>query len=71
MESGLGELWEAAKTAGPFGAILGIIWALLERADRRDCQKKVEALQDRTLTTLNGMSSTLDRIMDHLTRARR
>lgn len=59
MEGLPNDLWEAAKTAGPFGTLLmGFIW-WLERTDRVRLQKERDALLERVLTTASSLTETV------------
>lgn len=59
-------LWEAAKTAGPFGTLIGLfMWfmerqtRLQERAERVKLQEERNALTERVITGLHTAASAV------------
>lgn len=56
MESFPADIWEAAKTAGPFGTMLGLMLWWLERNDRLRLQRERDALLERVLSTANNLT---------------
>lgn len=59
MEGLPGDLWEAAKTAGPFGTLLLMVLWWLERGDRVRLQRERDALLERVLTTMHASSASI------------
>lgn len=55
----LGQLWELARTAGPFGtAIMFYIWMRTDK-ERRKNQKEKDLLLERVLTSMNKVNEAL------------
>lgn len=59
MEGVPDALWEAARTAGPFGTLLMLVLWWLERVDRVRLQRERDALLERVLTTMNAGSTAI------------
>jgi hypothetical protein len=65
MDHFFADLWELAKTAGPFGTILMLyLWALAN-SERKDCQKNYNDLQKEMLErTINGLNNTANSVRE-------
>lgn len=59
MEGIPGDLWEAAKAAGTFGAMMMTALWWLERIDRVRLQRERDALLERVLTTMQASSTAV------------
>ena len=66
MEGFPAELWEAAKTASPFGTLLVLaVWWLEragrteERGERQKSQEKCDKMAERVLTGLNAATDAV------------
>jgi hypothetical protein len=59
MEGVPGDLWEAAKSAGPFAGLIMLALWWLERADRVQLQRERDALLERVLTTMHASSAAI------------
>jgi len=58
----IGDLWAAAKTAGPFGTLLMLVMWHLERKERQRLQKIVESFLPAVTATgriIRGMSRAI------------
>ena len=65
MDKYLTELWEAAKTAGPFGTLLMLIIAYAVNQERRAIQKRCDDLRDELLErTINAIHTGADTVKD-------
>lgn len=67
-------LWELARTAGPFGAVLGLVMWWLERADRIKLQRERDGLLERVLIALHGGTQAIEeatRVINLTTQIRR
>lgn len=77
MEIPWGELWNAAKLAGPFGTLLMLVMWWLERVERIRVQKeqrddktadkaRAEALLERVITGLHDAATAVRSLKDLL-----
>lgn len=65
MDKYLAELWEAAKTAGPFGTLLMMVIAYAVNQERKAMQKRCDALRDELLErTINAIHTSADTVKD-------
>lgn len=52
-------IWEAARNAGPFGVMLMFYMWRLSDKERRDGQKKYDALAESTLAAISGVKEAI------------
>lgn len=61
------ELWELAKTAGPFGSVLLFFLWYRREIQCTDLQKRYDALLERTLNALNNSSNSFTELRTFVT----
>lgn len=59
MEGLPGDLWEAAKNAGTFGAMIMTALWWLERMDRIRLQRERDSLLERVLTAMHAATTAI------------
>lgn len=64
------DLWELAKTAGPFGTTLMMVMWFLERQERLKLRVLYDALFERALTGLNTSTAVVEKFSDLLGKRR-
>lgn len=65
-----GELWELAKTAGPFGTIFATALWWLERSERVALRTQYDVLLERTLVAMAAGTTAMEKFSDLIARRR-
>lgn len=64
------ELWELARTAGPFATLLLLLLLFDERKDRKAAQQQNFDLATSGLKALHGVESTISALREAITKRR-